>query len=193
MDAAHAPEAAFAVGTLEFDAVREQLARHTSFSAGREPALHSCRPGEVDQARQTLAVTGEASLDWPVSGLHLGWCTTCALSPNGPGWWRAWTRRASGCGLDCPIGTRLAARIGHPARRNAQPARARRGVPQRSLRPGRGHSGRRRRRWRRLLIRQPCPRAPADRIMRGARLTGDAPDAVDHVLGAVPRCRPDPW
>jgi len=39
MDAAHSPEAAFAVGTLEFDAVREQLARHASFSAGRELAL----------------------------------------------------------------------------------------------------------------------------------------------------------
>src|ERR1700736_3205496 len=73
MDAAHSPEAAFAIGTLEFDAVREQLARHTSFSAGRALALQLLPTSEVDEARRRLAATGEAlQLPGLRPGLHLG-------------------------------------------------------------------------------------------------------------------------
>jgi DNA mismatch repair protein MutS2 len=73
MDAAHSPEAAFAVGTLEFDAVREQLARHASFSAGRELALGLLPTSEVDEARRRLAATGEAlQLPGLRPGLHMG-------------------------------------------------------------------------------------------------------------------------
>ncbi|MGI9146645.1 MAG: endonuclease MutS2, partial [Chloroflexota bacterium] len=73
MDAAHAPEASFAIGTLEFDAVREQLARHTSFSAGRELALTVLPSSDVDEARRRLAATGEAlRLPGLRPGLHLG-------------------------------------------------------------------------------------------------------------------------
>src|SRR6267378_1628631 len=73
MDAAPAPEAAFAVGTLEFDAVREQLARHASFSAGRALALGLLPTSEVDEARRRLAATREAlQLPGLRPGLHLG-------------------------------------------------------------------------------------------------------------------------
>src|SRR6202521_1909848 len=73
MDPAPAPEAAFAIGTLGFDAVREQLARHTSFSAGRELALDLLPTSEVDEARRRLAATGEAlRLPGLRPGLHMG-------------------------------------------------------------------------------------------------------------------------
>src|SRR6202140_4007087 len=63
----------FAVETLEFDAVREQLARHASFSAGRELALGLIPTGKVDEARRRLAATGEAlQLPGLRPGLHLG-------------------------------------------------------------------------------------------------------------------------
>ena len=73
MDSAHAPEASFATGTLEFDAVRGQLARHASFSAGRELALDLLPSSEVDEARRRLAATSEAlRLPGLRPGLHLG-------------------------------------------------------------------------------------------------------------------------
>jgi DNA mismatch repair protein MutS2 len=73
MGSARQPEAAFAVGTLEFDAVREHLARHASFSAGRELALGLLPSNEVDEARRRLAATGEALLLPGLRpGLHLG-------------------------------------------------------------------------------------------------------------------------
>src|SRR3982074_525932 len=73
MDAPRAAEAAFAIGALEFDAVREQLARHTSFSAGRELALGLLPTSDVDEARRRLAAPGEAlQLPGLRPGLHLG-------------------------------------------------------------------------------------------------------------------------
>src|SRR2546430_9878459 len=73
MGTAPAPEAAFANGTLEFEAVREQLARHTSFSAGRGLALALAPTDQVDEARRRLAATGEAlRLPGLRPGLHLG-------------------------------------------------------------------------------------------------------------------------
>src|SRR5579859_4350077 len=66
-------EAAFAVGTLEFDAVREQLARHTSFSASRALALALEPTSDVDNARRRLAATAEAlTLPGLRPGLHMG-------------------------------------------------------------------------------------------------------------------------
>src|SRR5579859_3545863 len=66
-------EAAFAVGTLEFDAVREQLARHTSFSASRALALGLLPTSVAEDVRRRLAATGEA-LRLPAlrPALHLG-------------------------------------------------------------------------------------------------------------------------
>src|SRR3982074_1941989 len=73
MDAPRAAEAAFAIGALEFDAVREQLARHTSFSASRELALALLPTNDVDEARRRLAATAEAlKLPGLRPGLHLG-------------------------------------------------------------------------------------------------------------------------
>jgi DNA mismatch repair protein MutS2 len=67
------PSPAFAVATLEFHAVREQLARHTSFSAGREVALSLEPTGELGEARRRQAATTEAlTLPGLRPGLHLG-------------------------------------------------------------------------------------------------------------------------
>ncbi|HEX8966817.1 MAG TPA: endonuclease MutS2, partial [Chloroflexota bacterium] len=73
MEAAPESNDAFAVETLEFDAVRAQLARHTSFSAGRELALGLLPTPDVDIARQRQAGTAEAlKLPGLRPGLHLG-------------------------------------------------------------------------------------------------------------------------
>src|SRR5919202_6698577 len=64
---------AFASETLEFDAVRELLARHTSFSRGRELALELAPTADVDEARRRQAATAEAlRLPGLRPGLHLG-------------------------------------------------------------------------------------------------------------------------
>src|SRR5919197_739975 len=63
----------FAVETLEFDAVREQLARFTSFSAGRELALALLPTDNLDEARRRQAATAEAlKLPGLRPALHLG-------------------------------------------------------------------------------------------------------------------------
>ena len=63
----------FAVETLEFDAVREQLARYTSFSAGRELALALLPTDNLDEARRRQAATAEAlKLPGLRPALHLG-------------------------------------------------------------------------------------------------------------------------
>ncbi|MBV9546647.1 MAG: endonuclease MutS2 [Chloroflexi bacterium] len=63
----------FALDTLEFDAVREQLARHTSFSAGRELALSLEPTADLHEATRRQATTREAlSLPGLRPALHLG-------------------------------------------------------------------------------------------------------------------------
>src|SRR5436305_10478783 len=63
----------FAVETLEFDAVRELLARHTSFSAGRALALSLTPSPIVEEAQRRQAATGEAlKLPGLRPALHLG-------------------------------------------------------------------------------------------------------------------------
>src|ERR687886_1281121 len=63
----------FAVETLEFDAVRELLARHTSFSAGRALALALLPTPDLAEARRRQAATAEAlQLPGLRPGLHLG-------------------------------------------------------------------------------------------------------------------------
>ncbi|HET6317213.1 MAG TPA: endonuclease MutS2, partial [Chloroflexota bacterium] len=64
---------AFALDVLEFDAIRQQLARHTSFSAGRELALSLEPTSDVHEARRRQAMTAEA-LKLPAlrPALHLG-------------------------------------------------------------------------------------------------------------------------
>jgi DNA mismatch repair protein MutS2 len=65
--------AAFAVQTLEFDTVRDELARHTSFSRGRELALELTPTSQIDEARRRQATTAEAlRLPGLRPGLHLG-------------------------------------------------------------------------------------------------------------------------
>src|SRR4030088_2431015 len=65
--------AAFAVQTLEFDTVRDELARHTSFSRGRELALELTPTSQIDEARRRQAATAEAlRLPGLRPGLHLG-------------------------------------------------------------------------------------------------------------------------
>jgi DNA mismatch repair protein MutS2 len=65
--------AAFALETLEFDAVRELLARHTSFSAGRELALGLAPTPQLEEARRRQARTVEAlKLPGLRPGLHMG-------------------------------------------------------------------------------------------------------------------------
>src|SRR5438045_1493028 len=63
----------FAVGTLEFDAVREMLARHTSFSASHVLALALEPTSQLDEARLRQAATAE-SLKLPGlrPNLHMG-------------------------------------------------------------------------------------------------------------------------
>src|SRR4029453_5682442 len=64
---------AFALDVLEFDAIRQQLARHTSFSAGRELALGLEPTAGVHEARHRQAMTPEAvHLPALRPGLHLG-------------------------------------------------------------------------------------------------------------------------
>src|SRR5919197_3286139 len=68
-----APHPSFALETLEFDAVRAELARHTSFSRGRELALELAPTPDVDEARRRQATTAEAlQLPGLRPGLHLG-------------------------------------------------------------------------------------------------------------------------
>src|SRR5438128_10360095 len=63
----------FAVETLEFVAVRERLARHTSFSAGRELALALLPTPDLAEARRRQAATAEAlRLPGLRPALHLG-------------------------------------------------------------------------------------------------------------------------
>src|SRR5712691_10181352 len=65
--------AAFAVQTLEFDTVRDELARHTSFSRGRELALALTPTRQIDEAGRRQATTAEAlRLPGLRPGLHLG-------------------------------------------------------------------------------------------------------------------------
>src|SRR6195256_3734149 len=65
--------AAFAVQTLEFHTVRDELARHTSFSRGRELALELTPTSQIDEARRRQATTAEAlRLPGLRPGLHLG-------------------------------------------------------------------------------------------------------------------------
>src|SRR5260370_42151199 len=68
-----APDNSFAITTLEFDAVREQLARHASFSAGRELALELRPTPLLEEARRRQTATAEAlKLPGLRPGLHLG-------------------------------------------------------------------------------------------------------------------------
>src|SRR5947209_16031049 len=63
----------FAVETLEFVAVRELLARHTSFSAGRELALSLVPSPILEEAQRRQAATAEAlRLPGLRPALHLG-------------------------------------------------------------------------------------------------------------------------
>src|SRR5438874_4276259 len=63
----------FAVETLEFDAVRELLARHTSFSAGRALALSLVPSPILEEAQRRQAATAEAlRLPGLRPALHLG-------------------------------------------------------------------------------------------------------------------------
>jgi DNA mismatch repair protein MutS2 len=73
MVAAAEPSTNFAVGALEFDAVRDQLSRHSSFSRGRELALELLPTGDLTEARRRQAATTEAlKLPGLRPGLHLG-------------------------------------------------------------------------------------------------------------------------
>ncbi len=73
MDSEPAPDNSFAITTLEFDAVREQLARHASFSAGRELALELRPTPLLEEARRRQTATAEAlKLPGLRPGLHLG-------------------------------------------------------------------------------------------------------------------------
>lgn len=64
---------AFALDTLEFEQIRERLATHTSFSAGRSLALGLAPTAELGEARRRQAETAEAlRLPGLRPGLHLG-------------------------------------------------------------------------------------------------------------------------
>jgi DNA mismatch repair protein MutS2 len=64
---------AFAVETLEFDAVRESLARHTSFSASRALVAALQPVPELNEARRRQATTAEAlKLPGLRPALHMG-------------------------------------------------------------------------------------------------------------------------
>src|ERR671936_2067183 len=68
-----ASEDAFALDTLEFDAIRERLAAHTSFSASRALALGLEPTVELGEARRRQAETREAlRLPGLRPGLHFG-------------------------------------------------------------------------------------------------------------------------
>jgi len=68
-----ATDSAFSLATLEFDAVRDQLARHASFSAGRQLALQLEPTGELREAQRRQAATTEAlKLPGLRPSLHLG-------------------------------------------------------------------------------------------------------------------------
>jgi DNA mismatch repair protein MutS2 len=63
----------FALDTLEFAAIRERLATHTSFSAGRALALRLEPTAELNEARRRQAETREAlRLPGLRPGLHFG-------------------------------------------------------------------------------------------------------------------------
>ena len=63
----------FDIDTLEFDALRELLARHTSFSSGRELALELEPSPDLAEARRRQAAVAEAlQLPGLRPGLHLG-------------------------------------------------------------------------------------------------------------------------
>src|SRR6266850_3368855 len=63
----------FAIDILEFDEIRQHLARHTSFSGGRELALSLEPTSEFAEARRRQAATAEAlQLPGLRPGLHLG-------------------------------------------------------------------------------------------------------------------------
>jgi DNA mismatch repair protein MutS2 len=63
----------FAVEVLEFDAVREQLARHTSFSASHALAVALEPTAELAEARRRQATTAESlTLPGLRPGLHMG-------------------------------------------------------------------------------------------------------------------------
>ena len=65
--------ASFAVETLEFGAVREMLARHTSFSASRAAALELTPTPNLEEARRRQATTVEAlKLPGLRPALHMG-------------------------------------------------------------------------------------------------------------------------
>src|SRR5215213_7172306 len=81
MSSALAPEksapreagAQFATAALEFDAVRDELARHTSFSAGRALALALQPTSTLAAAQRRQRATAEAlRLPGLRPGLHLG-------------------------------------------------------------------------------------------------------------------------
>jgi len=63
----------FAVGTLEFDAVREMLARHTSFSASHQLAVELTPTADLRGAQRRQAATAEAlKLPGLRPNLHMG-------------------------------------------------------------------------------------------------------------------------
>src|SRR5215207_6764824 len=65
--------APFAIDILEFDAIRQQLARHTSFSASRDLAQQLEPTSALDEARRRQSATSEAlKLPGLRPGLHLG-------------------------------------------------------------------------------------------------------------------------
>jgi DNA mismatch repair protein MutS2 len=73
MQTAGAAAPAFAIDTLEFDEIRQQLARHTSFSGGQALALGLEPTSHFEDARRRQSATAEAlQLPGIRPGLHLG-------------------------------------------------------------------------------------------------------------------------
>ncbi|GAC1317905.1 MAG: endonuclease MutS2 [Chloroflexota bacterium] len=60
MSEAGGPSSQFAIGALEFGAIRDALARHTSFSAGRELALTLTPTADLSEAQRRQSATAEA-------------------------------------------------------------------------------------------------------------------------------------